>query len=130
MEGVPRDSRRSGRLTIETHRAVEAGAGLALFLLPFLLRYISGSVDFSTGAIVTFGVLGVAAATLGFAGTRAGRDASGGSHVSFDRVICGAAILAVFVFAVQGEIEAVLFAGAFAIVYGVLIAFTRYSSGD
>lgn len=128
MGGAPRGSVRSAGIGLETHRAVEAGAGLALFLLPFLLRYLVDAVDFSTAAIVVFGVLGFAAATLGFAGPRGGGDALGGSHPGFDRILCVAGIVATLAFAFRGELEAALFAGGFALTYGVLITFTRYSS--
>jgi hypothetical protein len=118
----------AARMSLESHRAVEAGVGLALLLVPFGLRFgLEDGVDFSGEALVVCAVIGLVAATLGFAGTRLGSDPSGLSHSSFDRGITVGMLIAAIVFAARGEMEAtVLLAGAI-LVYGWLMLSTRYT---
>ncbi len=99
-------------------------------VLPFLLRYLllDSTVDFSTGALIVCAVLGFCAATLGFTGTREGLDVSGRSHKTFDRVLLVAMVAALLFFSTQGELVTVVLLGAAALVYGVLVTFTRYTS--
>ena len=119
-------ARRSG-LTLDTHRAIEAAIGIALFLVPFGLRYLlEDGVDYSSGALFICAVIGLVAATLGFAGTRLGNDPSGGSHVLFDRLVLAGAAVAALVFAVRGEGPAAVTLGLAAAAYAVLVVQTRY----
>ena len=102
--------------------------GIVLMVAPFLLRFaLPDGVDFSTEALIACAALGVVAATLGFSGTRGDRDPSGGSHSTFDPVLCVALIAATLAFAARGELEAVLALGAAALAYAVLALFTRYT---
>lgn len=121
-------ARGTARVSLESHRAVEAAVGLVLLLVPFALRFgLEDSVDFSSGAIVVCAAIGLVAATLGFAGTRLGSDPAGLSHLSFDRAITAGLVFAALVFAVRGEAEATLFLAAATLVYGWLLLSTRYT---
>lgn len=116
------------RVSLESHRAVEAGVGLVLVLVPFGLRFgLEDGVDFSGGALVVCAAIGLVAATLGFAGTRLGSDPSGLSHASFDRGITAAMLVAAIVFAARGEMEATVLLAAAILVYGWLMLSTRYT---
>ena len=118
----------AARLSLESHRAIEAAVGLVLALVPFALRFgLDDGADFSGGAIVVCAAIGLTAATLGFTGTRLGSDPSGGSHASFDRAITAALVIAALVFAVRGETAATVLLAAAALVYGWLMLSTRYT---
>ena len=112
-------------MSLDSHRAIEAAVGLTLLLLPFLLRF--GFDEFSGAAIIVCALFGLAAATLGFSGTRAGADPSGRSHSSFDRALSVALAVAALVFLVQGEPEAALLLGLAALAYLWLMVRTRYT---
>ena len=115
---------------MEMHRAIEGGAGFVIALLPFLLRYgfQNRTTDFSNPSIIVCLALGGLAAALGFAGTRERRDAFGSSHGTFDRGLLVALVIATIVFALRGEVFPVLLLGGAALVYGVLITFTRFTA--
>jgi len=118
----------AARVSLDSHRAIEAAVGLVLLLLPFLLRFgLEDVAEFSGTAIVVCGVLGVAAATLGFSGTRAGTDPSGSSHSTFDRVMLAALAFAALAFAVSAETEAAVLLGLAALAYLWLVLGTRYT---
>ena len=118
---------RTSGIPLDTHRAVEAAIGIALFIVPFGLRYLlEDGVDYSAGALFICAAIGLVAATLGFAGTRLGNDPSGGSHVLFDRLVLTAAAVAALVFVVRGEGAAGLTLGLAAAAYAVLVVQTRY----
>jgi hypothetical protein len=115
-------------MSLDSHRAMEAGVGLVLILLPFLLRFgLEDVAEFSGAAIVVCAVLGATAATLGFSGTRAGADPSGSSHATFDRLLLAAIAIAALVFAARGEGEAAVLLGAAALAYLWLAMGTRYT---
>lgn len=118
----------AARVSLDSHRAVEAAVGLVLVLVPFGLRFgLEDGVDFSGQALVVCAALGLVAATLGFAGTRLGSDPSGLSHSSFDRGITAGMVVAAIVFAARGEAEATVLLAAAILVYGWLMLSTRYS---
>jgi hypothetical protein len=115
-------------VSLDSHRAIEAGVGLVLVLVPFLLRFgFEDVAEFSSEAIVVCALIGVAAATLGFSGTRAGADPSGSSHGTFDRVLLAVMAIAALVFAVRSETEAAVLLGLAALVYAWLTLSTRYT---
>lgn len=129
MAGRSRPAGAESRVfTLEMHRALEAGIGLVLMLVPFALRYgVEDGVDFSGAAIFVCGVIGLGAATLGFSGTRLGSDPSGGSHELFDRILTVALVVSALIFAVSGEAGAALLLAAAGVAYLGLVFFTRYS---
>ncbi len=116
------------RVSLDSHRAIEAGVGLVLLLLPFLLRFgLEDVAEFSGEAIVVCAVLGVVAATLGFSGTRVGTDPSGSSHATFDRALLAAMAIAALVFAARAEFAAAVLLGVAALAYLWLAMTTRYT---
>lgn len=118
----------AARVSLDSHRAVEAGVGLVLVLVPFLLHFgLEDTADFSGESIVVCALLGVAAATLGFSGTRAGTDPSGASHATFDKVMLVALAVAALVFASRSETEAAILLGLAALTYLWLSLATRYT---
>ena len=118
----------AARVSLESHRAIEAATGLVLLLVPFALRFgLDDGADFSGEALVVCGAIGLVAATLGFAGTRLGSDPSGLSHSSFDRGITAAMVIAAIVFAARGETETTLLLAAAILVYAWLMLSTRYT---
>ena len=115
-------------MSLDLHRAVEAGVGLVLVLVPLGLRFgLDDGADFSGAAIVVCAGIGLVAATLGFAGTRLGSDPSGLSHAGFDRAITAALVISALVFAVSGETAATVLLAAAILVYGWLMLATRYT---
>ena len=120
----------AARVSLESHRAIEAAVGLLLLLVPFALRFgLEDGVDFSGEAIIACAVLGIVAATLGFAGTRLGSDPSGLSHATFDRGLTVAIAITAAVFALRGEAEGAIALVAAALAYGWLLIATRYVGG-
>ena len=118
----------AARMSLESHRAIEAATGLVLLLVPFALRFgLDDGPEFSGAAIVVCAALGLTAATLGFTGTRLGSDPAGGSHAGFDRAITAGLVIAAIVFAVQGETAATVLLAAATLVYGWLMLATRYT---
>ena len=118
----------AARVSLDSHRAVEAAVGLSLLLVPFLLRFgFEDVAEFSGTAIVVCGVIGAAAATLGFSGTRGGRDPSGISHATFDRILLAVTGIAALVFAARSETEAAVLLGLAALAYLWLVLSTRYT---
>ena len=116
------------RVSLESHRAIEAATGLVLLLVPFALRFgLDDGADFSGAAIVVCAAIGLTAATLGFTGTRLESDPAGGSHAGFDRAITAGLVIAAIVFAVQGETAATVLLAAATLVYGWLMLATRYT---
>jgi hypothetical protein len=118
----------AARVTLDSHRAIEAAVGLVLLLVPFLLRFgFDDLAEFSGAAIVVCGVIGAAATTLGFSGDRTGTDPSGASHATFDRALLAVTAIAALVFALGSEGEAAVLLGVAALAYLWLVLSTRYT---
>jgi len=118
----------AARVTLDSHRAIEAAVGLVLLLVPFLLRFgFEDVAEFSSAAIVVCGLIGATAATLGFSGTRVGTDPSGASHATFDRALLVVTAIAGLVFALRSESEAAVLLGLAALAYLWLVLSTRYT---
>ena len=78
---------RSRGLAMDTHRAIEAGVGVTLMVLPVLLPLLAAGQHggFATGAVSVMRRAGFCAATLGYTGTREARTHRGSA--AFDRAL-------------------------------------------
>jgi hypothetical protein len=116
-------------MSFDSHRALEAGLGIVLLVLPFLLAVPGDAADFSTAAIVVAGVIGLLLATIGFAGRRAGEAVPVSTHAQLDRLMIATMLAAALVFAIAGEGEAVLLLAIASLLQTVLMLSTRYTPG-
>jgi hypothetical protein len=115
-------------MSFDSHRALEAGLGLVLLVVPFLFSVPGDVVDFSTAAIVVAAVIGLVLATLGFSGRRVGEAVPASTHAQFDRIVIGALLLAGVLFALDEQGEAVLLVAGSALAQTLLVINTRYSA--
>jgi hypothetical protein len=114
-------------MSFDSHRALEAGLGIVLMVLPFLLAVPGDTADFSTAAIVVAGVAGLLLATIGFAGRRTGDAVPASTHAQLDRLMIATMLAAALVFAIAGEGEAVVLLALAALAQTLLMLSTRYS---
>ncbi len=127
----PKPDGSSGRrlgLSLRGHRPIEAGIGLALVLLPFLLGFAPESVaDFPPASLVVGGATGLVLVLLGFAGRRGGGALAGRVHAALDAAVVIALLAATMIFAVSGDTAPTIVFAAAALVQAAISVATRYS---
>ena len=125
-----RSSDRLPSVSFSMHRGIEGLLGIGLVLLPTLFGFSpSAFISVSVEVIVAAGAIGLVMTLLGFAGGRKGNPKGPAIHLSLDRIVLAALLIAAgAAWFVIGDSAGTVLLAAAVVIYGLLYFLTRFDS--